>query len=314
MLSKGGNKNQHMNGNLAIPNIFKEYFIELDEIFSVLKGVLDASEILPKGIRKELISKDSTAIVDVSGKDSFAASILGFQEYGIKRAIPVIVYNQVQYGNWHALLNNAKLLKNVINKRFNGIVYEPIVIGDLDYWWILNGRYISEIIHKFGFYSPCLNCHLYFHSTRGFLAKAIGCTTIISGERESHDGKHKINQLPVSIDFYSKLLKNFGITHMNPVRYIESAPEIRKIVQIDWGEGANQPKCIFSSNYVNCDGTIQFDSSKIEEFFSEFGIPVVMKFFENKLNTTDRNEVHQQLNEFIKNNIFNNFVISHMVF
>ncbi|MCZ7382864.1 MAG: hypothetical protein O8C64_15000 [Candidatus Methanoperedens sp.] len=294
-----------MNENLIVPKIFKKYHIEKDEIFSVLKGELDVGRIIRKDIQKQMNFKSSIAIVDVQGRDSFAASILGFENLGIKRVIPVIVYNQVQYGDWNALLDNVKLLKNVIKKRFDGVVFQPIVIGDPEYWWILNGRYVSEIIQKFGFYSPCLNCHLYIHSMRSFLAKAIGCNTIISGERESHDGKYKINQLPISIDFYSNLLKNFGIEHINPLRHMATEYEINKIVKVDWTEGTKQPKCVFSSNYVKCNGTTQFDIPKIEKFFTEFSVPVVEKFFEYQLNFRDRNDMYLQLNEYIKNTIFN---------
>lgn len=189
-----------MNETPIVPKIFGKYFVRLDEIFSVLKGEMATNRILPEDVHNELNFRNHAAIVDVQGRDSFAAAILGFQEYGIRRVVPVIVYVPVQYGDWYALLNNVKLLKKVIEKRFGGIVYQPIVIGDPTYWWILNGRYVSEIIRKFGFYSPCLNCHLYIHSMRGFLAKAIGYTTIISGERESHGGKYKINQLPISME------------------------------------------------------------------------------------------------------------------
>lgn len=291
--------------NKTIPDSFKQYFVEIDDIFSMLKGEIDASRIMPKDVLDALNENNSVAIVDIQGRDSFAGAILGFQEHGIKSVIPVIVYNQVQYGDWQSLINNVTLLKRSIKKRFDGIVYQPIVIGDPEYWWILNGRYVSEIINKFGFYSPCLNCHLYIHSMRGFLAKAIGCTKIISGERESHDGKLKINQLPISIDFYSKLLNNFGIEHLNPVRHIATEYEINEINKVEWSEGTNQPKCLFSSNYVNCNGTAQFDVEKLEKFFSDFSIPVAKKYFENKLILNDNIEVSKQLNEFIKNNIFN---------
>ena len=134
------------------------------------------------------------------------------------------------------------------------------------------GRYVTYLFKEFGFYSPCIGCHLYLHTIRIPLAKKIGCSVIIGGERESHEGKVKINQVGVALDAYISLARKFDIELFLPIRTVAKNRDIEEIIKQPWEEGEEQLNCVLSKNYQDKEGNVFYEERDIAQFFSEFAL------------------------------------------
>lgn len=226
---------------------------------------------LPESRVNEIREIADIAIAEIAGRDSIAAVIQACELRCIKAIIPTIAYAGTEYGNWALPFEKIKELKDRLQKKKIKI-YDPVILGSPKLWWTLCGRYISHLFKTLEFYSPCLGCHLYFHAIRIPIAKKLHCKLIIGGERESHDGKIKINQIGLSLDAYINLLKRFDIELFLPIRNMESGKEVESIVGQQWDEGDYQLECVLSKNYQAINGSIILHEEAIKRFFYEFAL------------------------------------------
>lgn len=219
-----------------------------------------------------LRSVENLVIGEIAGRDSIAAVIREI-ENGARAVLPSVVYTGTEYGDWGQLDDNVALLRRKLEPM--GIpVYEPLISGDPRLWAALSGRFATEIMRRYGVVSFCTSCHLYMHLARVPLALAVGAKVIVSGERESHDGRIKLNQLPVALDSYARIIAEAGIELALPIRHHESAREIEEMVGADWHEGERQLTCVFSKNYESVDGSVEYDPARYEAYLEEFLVPV----------------------------------------
>lgn len=217
------------------------------------------------------------AIGEIAGRDSVAAVIKIAERDDIDAVLPTIVYTGTDYGDWNLLEENIGYLRQRLEREFGKPIFDAIVLGDPALWHALNGRFLSVLLKKFGFYSPCLGCHLYMHLARVPLAKKLDCTKIVGGEREAHEGRLKINQVPMALDAYIGVLSWAGIELILPLRKIDSNEQIKAIVGSDWEQGEKQLKCVFSENYRALDRSIEYDEDALRKYFDEFAIPAAKK-------------------------------------
>jgi hypothetical protein len=224
---------------------------------------------LPESRVNEIREIADIAIAEIAGRDSIAAVIQACELRHIQAIIPTIAYTGTEYGNWDLPFEKIKELKDRLQKKMIKI-FDPVILGSPKFWWTLCGRYISHLFKTLEFYSPCLGCHLYFHAIRIPIAKKLHCKLIIGGERESHDGKIKINQIGISLDAYINLLKRFDIELFLPIRNIESGKEVESIVGQQWDEGDQQLECVLSKNYQEFNGSVILNEKAIKRFFKEF--------------------------------------------
>ncbi len=216
------------------------------------------------------------AIGEIAGRDSIAAVIKIAERDDIDAVLPTIVYTGTEYGDRDVLKGNVKYLRQRL-QHLGKSVLAPVTFGDPALWHALNGRFLSVLLKKFGFYSPCLGCHLYMHLARVPLAKKLDCTKIVGGEREAHEGRLKINQVPMALDAYIGVLSWAGIELILPLRKIDSNEQIKAIVGSDWEQGEKQLKCVFSENYRALDRSIEYDEDALRKYFDEFAIPAAKK-------------------------------------
>ena len=218
------------------------------------------------------------AIVEMAGRDSVAAAIKSVGEEEFSDLLPTFVYTGTEYGSWPSVMMAVERLSN----RLPGTrIHNLVVMGSPDFWRALNGRFISILIEKYGFYTPCIGCHLYLHSIRIPLALKIGGVPIISGERERHNGHIKINQNSVALDFYKKLSKDFGIQLLLPLRHIQEGSHIKEILGFHWQEGKEQLGCTLSGNYRRLDSEQNIPSHLVQRYMKEFAIPCTKKIIES---------------------------------
>jgi len=223
----------------------------------------------------------SVAVAAIAGRDSIAAII---EALGTERDISVIVPTSVgtgtEFGDLETVHEATEFLRDRIAALFPGRPLELLTetrFGSEKLWAALNARFAAEIQRRFGMDSPCLACHLYVHLARVPLALALDSTVMISGERDTHDGRIKLSQTADSIDAETRVLKRAGITLLNPLRTL-SGTHIETLTP-GWPEGARQLECVHSGNFKLADGTVAYDRADhlryMEEFFEPAGNVVI---------------------------------------
>jgi hypothetical protein len=237
---------------------------------------------LPEATVTEIRENPAVAIAEIAGRDSIAAIIRGCEEKNIQAIVPTIAYTGTEYGNWEVPFEKTEILKHRLKEK-NVKVYDTIILGSPRFWWKLCGRYTTPLSRKFGFYSHCLGCHLYFHAVRVPLAKKLRCHLIIGGERESHDGRIKINQIGISLNAYVDLLRRFNIELFLPLRHVVSGKEVEAIAGGQWSEGADQLECVLSRNYREEDDSVILNKEAIKRFFDEFALKTAEEIITNYL-------------------------------
>lgn len=255
----------------------------LRKIFLNKKEIIDSfEEILPPPDVEVLKNTTGLAIGEVAGKDSVAAIIAASGREDIKSILPVAIYTGTLYGDWNTIFETARYIQREVKKRHKKEVHHLTVMGSPRLWHALNGRFMHVLSEKFGFFSPCLGCHLYFHSIVIPLAKELNTTLVIAGERESHEGRIKLNQTKIATDAYVSMMKDFGIELILPVRYIEDDAEIASIIGKDWKDD-DQMACVLSGNYKSVDGSVSYTESQSYDFFHRYAIPAASEIMKGIL-------------------------------
>lgn len=234
--------------------------------------------LLPSEKIEEYRAMSRLAIVEIAGRDSVAAAVKSVEEESFTDLLPTYVYTGTEHGPWASVdLAVERLAGRLPEVRIHNLV----VLGSTNFWQALCGRYISELISRYGFYTPCVGCHLYLHSVRIPLALAIGAVPIISGEREWHDGSIKLNQISEALDVYQDIAKDFGVHLLLPVRHITEGTRIAEILGFEWHQGKEQLDCVLSGNYRRLDGSVEHTSRQVQIYLEEFAVPCAKKIIES---------------------------------
>ena len=218
---------------------------------------------------------EGLAIVEMAGRDSVAAAIKSVEEKGFTDLLPTYVYTGTEYGNWESVINAVERLTMRVGENVH--IHDLLVFGSPLFWKALNGRYIAEFIKKYGFNTPCIGCHLYLHSSRIPLSVLLGNRPVITGERESHDGGEKINQISEALNAYERIGKKFNAPIHMPLRYIREGKKIEKIIGTDWKQGGDQLECVLSGNYKDTQGRNTIKKRDAVNFLDNFALPVAEK-------------------------------------
>ena len=226
---------------------------------------------LSENMERELRRTEGLAIVEIAGRDSIAAVLEATREKDLKALLPTIAYTGTEFGNWEVLFKKASMLKEELFPK--GVkVFDPLLLGAPSFWWRLCGRYATHLFKRFGFYSPCVGCHLYLHALRIPLARKVDCGVVIGGERELHEERIKINQIGIALDAYVSFAEKFGIELLLPLRHVRKSKDIELIISKHWEEGDKQLECVLSKNYQEIDGRVVCPESDIKRFFDEFAL------------------------------------------
>lgn len=212
---------------------------------------------------------------EFSGRDSVAAIIAAFEHEACDFVLPVASFAGTEYGDTRDLLENHAHLRSEIEARYGGAktIGDLIFYSDPFLWGLINGRLVAQLTRRFGFYTPCIGCHAYFHLLKLPFAKRLG-KVIISGERESHDGRVKLNQLPEVLDFLADGIKSEGVQLLQPIRKLTDGDAVETMIGWQWKEGVNHPECTFSGNYKLADGRVEYDPAQLATFLMDYLGPV----------------------------------------
>ena len=234
--------------------------------------------LLPSEKIKEYRAMSRLAIVEIAGRDSVAAAVKSVDEESFTDLLPTYVYTGTEHGPWASVNQAVERLAGLLPEVR---IHNLVVLGSPCFWQALCGRFISELISRYGFYTPCVGCHLYLHSVRMPLAHALGKVPIISGEREWHDGAIKVNQIYEALNVYEKIAKEFGIRLLFPVRNITKGDRIEEILGFEWQEGKEQLGCVLSGHYRALEGSVDYAPSQVKMYLEEFAWPCAKKIIES---------------------------------
>lgn len=217
------------------------------------------------------------AIVEIAGRDSVAAAAKGVEAEGYTDLVPTYAYTGTEHGSWSTVEQALDRLK----KRLPQVrVHDLVVLGSPGFWQALSGRFMSELISRYGFFTPCVGCHLYLHCVRLPLAITLGKIPIIAGERERHDQAVKLNQIAEALDIYVSTARQFGIELLLPLRRVQAGTRIRDILGFEWEAGKEQLGCVLSGNYRGWSGSDKEAARLVRKYLEEFARPVTERIVE----------------------------------
>jgi hypothetical protein len=229
---------------------------------------------LSEDTRERLGAAARPAIVEIAGRDSLAAAVRSAVERSHDLYLPTIAYTGTEYGDWHTPFEKVHLLaERLAAVGAEAEVLPPVLLGAPELWRVLCGRYVSELYRRFGFYTPCPGCHVYLHALRIPLAKATGCRAVVAGERESHDGRIKLNQVAPALDRYVELAARFDVELALPLRHVSSGREVEEIVGAGQPEVETQLACVLSENYRDAHGGVPYDEDAVGRYLDQFALP-----------------------------------------
>lgn len=282
----------------SLPSTYEKQLREL--FLSKSELVVDFPEwLLSAQAIENYRSISKLAMVEIAGRDSVAAAVKCVQDQNFTDLLPTYVYTGTEYGPWDTVIQAVLRLKS----RLPHVRIHPLIIlGSPDFWKALNGAFISELVAKFGFYTPCIGCHVYLHAVRIPLALLLSSIPIISGERERHNGSVKINQIPEVLQLYQNLTEIFRIQLLFPLRSISRGQEIEAVLQMDWPEGKEQLYCCLSGNYRSVDGSVEMDKKQVLRYLNEFAIPCTKKIIREYISgqTPNHLEIAKQIIQNLK--------------
>ena len=214
------------------------------------------------------------AVVEIAGRDSIAAAVRGVEAHGFGNLLPVYAYTGSEHGPWQSI---ARAVERLAERLPRVGIHPLLVIGSPGFWRALNGRFVGDMIRLFGHYTPCTGCHLYLHAVRIPLARKIGNAPVIGGERKSHGGSIKVNQVEPALGFYARFLDSFGIRLHLPVADVADGAVIENILEMPWARGKEQPGCCLSGNYRTAAGDIPLETEDVMRYFTDFADPAARK-------------------------------------
>lgn len=210
------------------------------------------------------------AIVEIAGRDSVAAAVAAVRERSFEVLLPTVAFTGTETGDRQAPMRAVETLRSLVADRAE--VREPVLLSDPALWSAMNARPAAELQRRFGVYSPCMACHLYFHLLRVPLAWELGAP-VVSGERDTHDGRIKLSQTPEAIDAATRVLDSAGVELLEPVRHMSGA-EVAALVGGSWEQGGGQLGCLLSGNYVCFDGSVPYDAAGYARYVAEYLEPL----------------------------------------
>lgn len=231
---------------------------------------------LPTASRARLetaAAEGRAALLELAGRDSVAAAVAVGRAGSYDYILPTFAFTGTEYGPYESPLQTAAAVSARLRAEGTGLALGPLLpLGAPTFWHQLNGRYAAALGRRFGFHSPCLACHLYFHVLRVPLARALDCRAVISGEREDHGGRVKINQTAALLDLFTAFMKEFDVDLIQPVRRIHSNEDIAALA----GKAAPETdlECVLSGNYRDAAGApLAPAGDAVMRFFDEFALP-----------------------------------------
>lgn len=247
------------------------------EALCAAAGDGDGLSALPLDVAETLRDAPQPIVLsDFAGRDSVAAAMAWMEHHKVGTLLPVGDLVPTRFGDWAVYESNWRMMRDQVARRFPSVVVAPwFVMEDVDAWRLLNGRYINDLIAIFGFFTPCLGCHLHFYMMRAVLAQVVGAEVLVSGEKELHrGGKRKANQTDEAVEGYGNFSRAHGVDQQFPIHKVTSEGELARLLGDGWQEGERQLPCVMSGNDRGLDGKLMMTPEQIRAYMEGFAVPL----------------------------------------
>lgn len=240
------------------------------------------ADVLPGDVLSALDgAPEPLVLTDFAGRDSVAAAIAWLREHAVGTLIPVADAVPTRYGDWGVYDDNWARMSEHLAREFPAVRVTPwFALEDVDFWRLLNGRFSNELARVFGFFTPCLGCHLHFYAMRAVLAEALGAKVLISGEKELHGRRRKANQTAEAVEAYASFSRSQGLEQRFPIHQVRTEDEMADLLGDDWQEGDRQLRCVMSGNDTGADGRPLFEPAQISSYMERFAAPLAERILE----------------------------------
>jgi hypothetical protein len=276
--------------------------VRFEDLCDALASHGSVLDVLPEDVSAALREAPAPLVMaDFAGRDSVAAVMAWLEENEVGTVLPVADVVPTRYGDWSVYEDNWARMRDQVRRRFPSVLVAPwFVLEDVDMWRLLNGRYTGALVKAFGFFTPCLGCHLHFYAMRGVLANALGAVVLLSGEKEFHGRKRKANQTPEAVAAYAALSRDQGVDHRFPIHHVTAEAEMGRLLGDGWREGERQLSCVMSGNDQGLDGEPVMSAGQIKRYMSEFAVPVAALIVELRRAGVRGGDVQRQVDERVR--------------
>ena len=186
------------------------------------------------------------------------------------RIIPTIVYTNTEYGDRASYYNSIAYLRRKA-KALGICMEETVELENGRLWNLLCARFQQQIHQRYGFYTPCIACHLFTHLLRLPLLAETGAAGIITGERHSHQGRLKANQHPLTIECFNEIFAKNGVQMIRPLVEISDTAKVDSYIDDeDVIVHANDLACVFSGNLRGFDLADGDNRERLSLYLAEF--------------------------------------------
>ncbi len=254
-------------------------FVDLCDAFARHGSILG---VLPEVVVQSLAgAPEPLVLTDFAGRDSVAAAMAWLRDHPVGTLIPVADVVPTRFGDWSIYEENWLRMKQRIERTHAHVRVTPwFCLEDVELWSMLNARFLNELARAFGFFTPCLGCHLHFYAMRAVLAEALGARTLLSGEKELHGIRRKANQTAEAVAAYRQFSAAHEVDHHFPIHRIRTEGEMSDLLGDDWQEGERQLRCVMSGNDSGADKRPLFKSEQIAAYMEHFANPLAARMVE----------------------------------
>ena len=276
--------------------------VRLEDVCAAVADGRPVLDVLPAEVSEVLRDAPGPLVmIDFAGRDSVAAALAWMDGHTVGTLLPIADVVPTRYGDWSVYEENWQATRAHIARRHPSVVFAPwFVMEDVDAWRLLNGRYLNELIATFGFFTPCLGCHLHFYLMRAILGRALGAHVLVSGEKELHGRKRKANQTQEAVESYARFGAAVGIQHAFPIHKVTTEDEMHRLLGDDWREGERQLPCVMSGNDQGLDGELTMTGEQIAAYMERFALPVATRLVELRQQRVAGPELQRSIDVFVK--------------
>ncbi len=211
-------------------------------------------------------------IAEVAGKDSIAAIVQIAKNVKNFSILGIGINHRSFFGNLNEPLEHFEYITT--NKSKFTLTNTQFMYLDVSSLFdLLIVRTMAIVQKYFHYYSPCPACHLFFHMMRVPIARHLSISRFITGERDFHGTRKKLNQLPEILDLFKELLEREKIHLLQPLKSITQDKEIFTLLGKDWSS-ATPYKCSFSGNYYDENGQIPYETQDVLDALIKFYYPL----------------------------------------
>jgi hypothetical protein len=185
--------------------------------------------------------------------------------------VPTVVLTGTERGDARAPLKALEIARTALAEKTT--ITEPVWLTLPTLFSALNVRYAETLSGRYASWCECSACHMYVNLCRLPLSRMLGGVPIISGDRDSHDGRIKPSQTPEVIDAMIEVFAHAGVSLLEPLREATGAQIEELLGGARWAEGKAQLVCELSGGPSASRASTKYTAEEQRRLAAEYLIP-----------------------------------------